>query len=33
VVRQNTDGVPGFTDGRVRLTWRHEHNFPVTGTE
>src|SRR5882757_3863775 len=33
VVRQNTDGVPGFSDGRVRLTWRHEHNFPVTGTE
>ncbi|EWM13011.1 ABC transporter ATP-binding protein [Kutzneria sp. 744] len=33
VVRQNTDGVPGFTDGRVRLTWRHEHNFPVTGSE
>ncbi|QUQ68049.1 ABC transporter ATP-binding protein [Kutzneria sp. CA-103260] len=33
VVRQNTDGVPGFSNGRVRLTWRHEHNFPVTGTE
>jgi len=33
VVRQNSDGVPGFTDGRVRLTWRHEHNFPVIGTE
>jgi putative spermidine/putrescine transport system ATP-binding protein len=33
VVRQNTDGVPGFADGRVRLSWRHEHNFPVTSTK
>ena len=29
VVRQNTRPSAGFTDGRVRLTWRHEHNFPV----
>ena len=33
VVRQNTEPVD-FPDGRVRLTWRKEHNFrvPEAGT-
>ena len=31
VVRQNTDGPVEFADRRVRLSWRHEHSFPVPG--
>ncbi|QWF79527.1 ABC transporter ATP-binding protein [Amycolatopsis sp. CA-230715] len=30
VVRQNDSPPPEFTDGRVRLSWSHEHNFPVS---
>ena len=31
VVRQNSDGPVEFADRRVRLSWRHEHSFPVPG--
>jgi putative spermidine/putrescine transport system ATP-binding protein len=31
VVRQNLDGGAEFKDGRVRLSWRHEHSFQVPG--
>jgi putative spermidine/putrescine transport system ATP-binding protein len=31
VVRQNAGGPVEFTDGRVRLSWRREHSFPVPG--
>ncbi|MEC3980640.1 ABC transporter ATP-binding protein [Amycolatopsis sp. H20-H5] len=30
VVRQNSSEPGEFADGRVRLSWRHEHNFRVT---
>ncbi|TVS99584.1 ABC transporter ATP-binding protein [Amycolatopsis bartoniae] len=29
VVRQNSEPAPELADGRVRLAWRHEHNFRI----